>query len=175
MKKEYFLILLFLLGFHLSCSKKEVDTSKVDMMLHVTDSLLEEISAFQIELIDSVYHISGKRLVDIGPNGKLSAKDSLDFYTLLQDISIKLRDIYQYSHKEILFSHYQLESIKEDIVKAGEINVQLNEELIIEADVLKLLEQRVDSSILLMNESFNRIYKFLGDTLSLTLITDSVK
>jgi hypothetical protein len=174
MKKEYFLILVFLLCFSLACSKKEVNTSKVDMMLKVTDSLLEEISAFQIELIDSVYHISGKKLIDIGPNGQLSAKDSLEFYLLLQDISRKLRDIYQYSHKEILFSHYQLESIKEDILKAGEINAQLNEELNTEADVMKLLEQRVDSSILLMNESINQIYKFLGDTLSLTLITDSV-
>lgn len=174
MKKGYFLILVFLMFSSLSCSKKVVDTSEVDKMIQVTDSLLEKISKFQIELIDSVYHISGKKLVDIGPNGQLSAQDSLDFYVLLQDISRKLRDIYQYSQKEILFSQYQLESIKEDILNEGEIDTVLKAEIITEADVLNLLEQRVDSSIILMNESINQIYEFLGDTLSLNIITDSI-
>jgi hypothetical protein len=152
-----------------------VDTSEVDRMIHVTDSLLELISQYQVELVDSVYHISGKKLIDIGPNGQLSANDSLRYYNLLQDISNKLRDIYQYSHKEVLFSHYQLESIKEDVLKAGEISPQTMEELITEKSVLILLVQRVDSSIILMNESLNQIYMFLGDTLSLSLTYDSIR
>lgn len=175
MKKEFLLCILFLLTINFSCKNNQVDTSEVDKMIHVTDSLLELISQYQVELVDSVYHISGKKLIDIGPNGQLSASDSLRFYSLLQDISNKLRDIYQYSHKEVLFSHYQLESIKEDILKAGEISPQTMEELITEKSVLILLEQRVDSSILLMNESLNQIYKFLGDTLSLSLTNDSIR
>jgi len=174
MRRSFFLILLSLLLMNVSCSKKEVDTSEIDEMIKVTDSLLQEISTFQIQLIDSVYLISGKKL-GIKPDGKLSADDSLEFYMLLQEISGKLREIYQYSHKEILFSHYQLESIKEDLVRIGEITEQIREEINTERNVLELLEQRVDSSLLLMNESINQIYQFLGDTLSLTIISDAIK
>lgn len=175
MRRSFFLILLSLLLMNVSCSKKEVDTSEIDEMIKVTDSLLQEISTFQIQLIDSVYLISGKKLIGIKPDGKLSADDSLEFYMLLQEISGKLREIYQYSHKEILFSHYQLESIKEDLVRIGEITEQIREEINTERNVLELLEQRVDSSLLLMNESINQIYQFLGDTLSLTIISDTIK
>ncbi|OFX88342.1 MAG: hypothetical protein A2W99_07675 [Bacteroidetes bacterium GWF2_33_16] len=175
MKWNLILVLLLFLSLSLSCSKKEVNTSEVDQMIKITDSLLQEMSAYQIQFIDSVYHLSGKKLIGISPNGRISQKDSLDFYQLLQEISRKLSDIYQYSHKEILFSHYQLESIKEDIIIKGEITPEIEEDILTEADVLLLLEQRVDSSILLMDESINQIYKFLGDTLTLTLLSDSIK
>lgn len=175
MRLRIFLTLLLLLVIHFSCSKKEVDTKDVDRMLKTTDSLLQNLSTFQAQLIDSVYHLSGKRLISIGPTSKLTPKDSLDFYQLLQEISRKLKDVFQYSQKEILFSLYQLESIKEDIIKEGKTNKEILDELITEDNVLKLLEQRVDSSILIMNESVDQIYLFLGDTLSLTLISDSIK
>jgi len=175
MRLRIFLTLLFLLVIHLSCSKKEVDTKDIDRMLKTTDSLLQELSVFQAQLVDSVYHLSGKKLISIGPNSRLSPKDSLNFYQLLQKISKKLKDVFQYSQKEILFSLYQLESIKEDIIDQGKISNQLLDEINTEARVLKLLEQRVDSSIIIMNESVDQIYLFLGDTLSLTLISDSSK
>jgi hypothetical protein len=175
MRLRIFLTLLFLVFIHLSCLKKEVDTTEVDRMLKTTDSLLQELSAFQAQLVDSVYHLSGKKLISINPNSRLTPKDSLNFYQLLQEISATLKDVFQYSQKEILFSLYQLESIKDDIINEGKISNQLLDEINIEAGVLKLLEQRVDSSILIMNESVDQIYLFLGDTLSLTLISDSIK
>ncbi|MCK7537600.1 MAG: hypothetical protein MZV63_44930 [Marinilabiliales bacterium] len=56
---------------------------------------------------------------------------------MLQKISKKLKDVFQYSQKEILFSLYQLESIKEDIINQGKISNQLLDEINTEARVLK--------------------------------------
>ena len=175
MRLKALIFLLILLQFNLSCSKKEVDTSEIDNMIRVTDSLLQELSSFQNQLLDSVYRISGNNLININPKGKIKAKDSLEFYLLLQDVSQKLKDIFQYSQKEILFTHYQLESIKEDIINEGKETLLNKDDIKLEANVMELLEQRVDSSILLMNESINQIYEFLGDTLSLDLIGDTIK
>lgn len=174
MKIKILLLIVFLLSINLSCSKKDIDTGEVDQMLRNTDSLLQVMSKLQFQLIDSVYNLSDKKLIYTGSNEKLNPKDSLRFYLLLEEISTKLRDIYQYSNKEILFSYYQLESIKEDIIKNGKITEMLQEEINVESNIIKLLEQRVDSSIILMNESMNQINLFLGDTLTLTLNLDSI-
>lgn len=162
----FFLSMFFIIN--VSCSNKMVETKEIDNLISTTDSLMIQITIYKTQYLDSIYSLSGKQLQNTISQRSASDKDSIFFYNLLTKTTKKLNDIFIYSYKEILFSQDVLVSLKEGIIENEEITESIKADIDNEKNVLKLLIARTDTSIYLMNESINEIYKFLGDTLVLT-------
>lgn len=154
----------FLFLMSISCSPERVDTKEIDRLISKTDSLMKSVTKYNIQFLDSIYTISGKELKNTISQGCINIKDSIFFYNLLNESTKRIKNIYQYSHKEILFTRDILVSLKEEIIETGELTPSMKDEINNEKEILKLLKTRTDSSIVLMNESIDEIYKFLGDT-----------
>jgi len=158
-----------------SCTNKKVETKELDKLISITDSLMNKVTVSKTQFLDSIYSISGKELQNTISQGRINNKDSIYFYNLLTKTSRKLNNIFTYSHKEILFSQDVLVSLKEEIIENGEISESIKKDIENEKEVIKLLISRTDSSIILMNESIDEIYKFLGDTFALATPKTQVK
>ncbi len=148
-----------------NCKRKEVpDTTKVDKLLLVTDSLLDIVQNQYNFTSDNFYLLidDSLRIDSLAQN--INLPDSLGFYQYLEQNISDCNEIILQTQREIYFAKDQLSSLKDEI-----LNNQISKsEYILETkdvyEMICFLKERVDSNIYLINEKYNTLFFSIKDS-----------
>ncbi len=160
------IIILILVSILFSnCKRKETpDTTKVDKLLLVTDSLLDVVQNQYNFTSDNFYLLidDSLRIDSLAQN--LNLPDSLGFYQYLEQNISDFNEIILQTQREIYFAKDQLSSLKNEF-----LNNQISKsEYILETkeiyEMINFLKARVDSNIYLINEKYNTLFFSIKDS-----------
>lgn len=148
-----------------NCKRKEApDTTKVDKLLLVTDSLLDIVQNQYNFTSDNFYLLidDSLRIHSLAQN--INLPDSLGFYQYLEQNISDFNEIILQTQREIYFAKDQLSSLKNEF-----LNNQISKsEYISETkdvyEMINFLKERVDSNIYLINEKYNTLFFSIKDS-----------
>ncbi len=148
-----------------NCKRKEApDTTKVDKLLLVTDSLLDIVQNQYNFTSDNFYLLidDSLRIHSLAQN--INLPDSLGFYQYLEQNISDFNEIILQTQREIYFAKDQLSSLKNEF-----LNNQISKsEYILETkdvyEMINFLKERVDSNIYLINEKYNTLFFSIKDS-----------
>lgn len=161
-------ILIFILFFFYNCKRREViDTESVDNLIEITDSLLNEVqnhfnftsSNFYLLIDDSI------KLDSLAKNINIS--DSVGFYQFLEQNISDFNEIIAEIHSEIFFAKDQLNSLRNDIIKADISKSEYLQEINDVSEMIHFLVERIDSNIYLIDLKFNVVFFPVNDSIQL--------
>lgn len=161
-------ILFFILFFFYNCKRREViDTESVDSLIEITDSLLNEVqnhfnftsSNFYLLIDDSI------KLDSLAKNINIS--DSVGFYQFLEQNISDFNEIIAEIHSEIFFAKDQLNSLRNDIIKADISKSEYLQEINDVSEMIHFLVERIDSNIYLIDLKFNVVFFPVNDSIQL--------
>lgn len=161
-------ILIFILFFFYNCKRREViDTESVDSLIEITDSLLNEVqnhfnftsSNFYLLIDDSI------KLDSLAKNINIS--DSVGFYQFLEQNISDFNEIIAEIHSEIFFAKDQLNSLRNDIIKADISKSEYLQEINDVSEMIHFLVERIDSNIYLIDLKFNVVFFPVNDSIQL--------
>ncbi len=160
------IIILILVSILFSnCKRKEVsDTTKVDKLLLVTDSLLGVVQNQYNFTSDNFYLLidDSLRIDSLAQN--LNLPDSLGFYQYLEQNISDFNEIILQTQREIYFAKDQLSSLKKEF-----LNNQISKsEYILETKdlyvIIDFLKERIDSNICMINKKYNTLFFSIKDS-----------
>lgn len=148
-----------------NCKRKEApDTTKVDKLLLVTDSLLNIVQKQYNFTSENFYLLidDSLRIDSLAQN--LNLPDSLGFYRYLGQNMNDCNEIILQTQREIYFAKDQLSSLKNEFLN----NMISKSEYILETkgvyEMMDFLKERVDSNIYLINEKYNTLFFSIKDS-----------
>lgn len=161
-------ILFFILFFFYNCKRREViDTESVDSLIEITDSLLNEVqnhfnftsSNFYLLIDDSI------KLDSLAK--KINISDSVGFYQFLEQNISDFNEIIAETQSEIFFAKDQLNSLRNDIIKADISKSEYLQEINDVSEMIHFLVERIDSNIYLIDLKFNVVFFPVNDSIQL--------
>ncbi|MCK5029598.1 MAG: hypothetical protein KAR57_08185 [Bacteroidales bacterium] len=160
------IIILILVSILFSnCKRREVpDTTKIDKLLLVTDSLLDVVQNQYNFTSDNFYLLidDSLRIDSLAQN--INLPDSLGFYQYLEQNISDCNEIILQTQREIYFAKDQLSSLKNEFIN----NKISKSEYILETkdvnEMIRFLKERVDSNIYLINEKYNTLFFSIKDS-----------
>jgi hypothetical protein len=160
------IIILILISILFSnCKRKEVpDTTKIDKLLLVTDSLLDVVQNQYNFTSENFYALADDSIRVDSLTQNLNLPDSLGFYQYLEQNMNDFNEIILQTQREIYFAKDQLVSLKNEFLNN---KISKSEYLLEVSDVHKMisfLKERVDSNIYLINEKYNPLFFSINDS-----------
>ena len=148
-----------------NCKEKEVpDTTKVDKLLLVTDSLLDIVQNQYNFTSDNFYLLidDSLRIDSLAQN--LILPDSLGFYQYLEQNMNDFNEIILQTQREIYFAKDQLISLKDEFLNNKISKSEYLQETSNVYEMIRFLKERVDSNIYLINEKYNTLFFSIKDS-----------
>jgi hypothetical protein len=158
------LVLFQILILFFSCSReKNKDFSEINTLLEITNSLLDRVQSQYSLTTENFYKLIDDSLyVDsIFQNNGLSK--SPEFYQNLEQNRSASEDVFIQTKKEIYFMQDQLELLKTKFRESEILDSDYLLEISEFKELVRFLEERVDSNILIIDDKGN-FSRFFNDT-----------
>jgi len=149
----------------ISCkNERQINISSLNSYIKTTDSINVNFSKIYNNTLEGIYKLSDDSIVADSISKLIIIPDTLLFYQFLEYNIAEIEKNYYSMQQEIFFAKDQLIGLKEDVKKKNISPIQYELQLESERKMIELLNERVDSNILI----FNNI------SISLHLKTDSI-
>ncbi|NOQ24774.1 MAG: hypothetical protein GQ564_05360 [Bacteroidales bacterium] len=161
-------ILIFILFFFYNCKRREVnDTVSVDSLIEITDSLLNAVQSHFNFTSDNFYLLidDSIKLDSLAQN--INIPDSIGFYQFLEQNISDFNEIITETQSEIFFAKDQLNSLRNDIINADISKSEYLKEINDVSEMIRFLEERIDSNIYLIDSKYNIIFFSVNDSVLL--------
>jgi len=149
----------------ISCkNERQINISSLNSYIKTTDSINVNFSKIYNNTLEGIYKLSDDSIVADSISKLIIIPDTLLFYQFLEYNIAEIEKNYYSMQQEIFFAKDQLIGLKEDVKKKNISHIKYELQLESERKMIELLNERVDSNILI----FNNI------SISLHLKTDSI-
>ena len=158
-------IIVFILFFFSNCKREEIiDTKSVDSLIAVTDSLLNAVQSHFNFTSDNFYLLidDSNKLDSLAQNTNIP--DSIGFYQFLEQNISDFNEIITETQSEIFFAKDQLNSLRNDIIKADISKSEYLQEINDVSEMIHFLKERVDSNIYLIDNKYNSVFFSVNDS-----------
>jgi len=158
-------ILIFILFFLYNCKRREViDTESVDSLIEITDSLLNAVKSHFNFTSNNFYLLIGDSIKLDSLAQNINIPDSIGFYQFLEQNISDFNEIITETQSEIFFAKDQLNSLRDDIVKADISKSEYLQEVNDVSEMILFLKERIDSNIYLINSKYNIVFFSVNDS-----------